>query len=148
MTSLRPQHASPKLLLKLWRGHWGIENRLHWVRDVVFDEDRCQVRSGAAPQALAAIRNMAIGLLRFAGFSNIAAAQRRHAAHYREAIALLEASLIGCGCRRYMTATEIGAVGYYFRQRAAMQHSRICGSGEGHGSLAVHGSYAIQSHRP
>jgi len=92
VTSLRPQHASPKLLLKLWRGHWGIENRLHWVRDVVFDEDRCQVRSGAAPQALAAIRNMAIGLLRFAGFSNIAAAQRRHAAHYREAIALLGAS--------------------------------------------------------
>lgn len=92
VTSLRPRHASPELLLKLWRGHWGIENRLHWVRDVVFDEDRCQVRSGAAPQALAAMRNLAIGLLRFAGFPNIAAAQRRHAAHYQEAIALLRAS--------------------------------------------------------
>ena len=43
----------------LLRGHWGIENRLHWVRDVTFDEDRCPIRTGAAPQAVAACRNLA-----------------------------------------------------------------------------------------
>ena len=58
------------------RGHWGIENRAHWVRDVVFDEDRSQVRSGAAPQVLAAGRNLAIALLRRAGYGCIAAALR------------------------------------------------------------------------
>ena len=41
-----------------WRGHWGIENRLHWVRDVVFGEDRSQVRTESAPQLLAALRNL------------------------------------------------------------------------------------------
>jgi hypothetical protein len=49
ITSLAQEQASPARLLQLSRGHWGIENRLHWVRDVTFDEDRCQVRSGAAP---------------------------------------------------------------------------------------------------
>ena len=66
--------------LRTWpwhlRGHWGIENRAHHVRDVVFDEDRCQVRSGAAPQVLAAGRNLAIALLRRAGYPGIAAALR------------------------------------------------------------------------
>ena len=72
--------ASARRLLKLSREHWGIENRLHWVRDVTFDEDRCQVRSGSAPQVLSTIRNTVIGLLRIAGHSNIAAALRRNAA--------------------------------------------------------------------
>ena len=45
-------------LLEIWRGHWGIENRLHWVRDVVFGEDRSQVRTESAPQLLAALRNL------------------------------------------------------------------------------------------
>ena len=65
------------------RGYWGIENRVHWVRDVTFDEDRCQVRTGAAPQVLAALRNLAISLVRRAGHSNVAAALRRHNAHLR-----------------------------------------------------------------
>ena len=46
VTSLSPQEADPERLLALWRGHWGIENRLHWVRDVTFDEDRSQIRTG------------------------------------------------------------------------------------------------------
>lgn len=89
VTSLSDQEATPERLLKLWRGHWGIENRLHWVRDVVFDEDRCQVRSGAAPQVLAALRNLIISLLRLAGYHSIAATLRRLAAHHPEAIALV-----------------------------------------------------------
>ena len=80
VTSLSPHRATARRLLKLSREHWGIENRLHWVRDVTFDEDRCQVRAGSAPQVLSTIRNTVIGLLRIAGNSNIAAALRRNAA--------------------------------------------------------------------
>lgn len=84
VTSLPVRRGTAGSLLTLWRGHWGIENRLHWVRDVPFDEDRCPVRSGAAPQVLATLRDTVIGLLRAAGHTNIAAALRRCAAqpHY------------------------------------------------------------------
>ena len=64
ITDLSPEQASPEQLLALNRGHWSIENRLHWVRDVTFDEDRCQVRKGHGPQVLACLRNAVIGLLR------------------------------------------------------------------------------------
>jgi hypothetical protein len=89
VTSLPKEAATAEQLLGLWRGHWGIENRVHWVRDVTFDEDRCQVRSGAAPQVLAALRNLVISLVRKAGHRNVAAALRRHAAHPAEALALV-----------------------------------------------------------
>lgn len=93
VTSLSPQQANPSHILTLWRGHWGIENRVNWVRDVTFDEDRCQIRTGAAPQVMAALRNLIISLLRLAGKSNIAAALRRHAAHPAEALTLVGTSL-------------------------------------------------------
>ncbi len=80
ITSLPPHRATPAQLLTLWREHWQIENKLHWVRDVTFGEDGSTVRAGVGPQALAAIRNLAIGLLRLAGETNIAAACRRYAA--------------------------------------------------------------------
>ena len=89
VTSLPSQVAAPEQLLGLWRGHWGIENRVHWVGDVTFDEDRCQVRSGAAPQVLAGLRNLVISLVRSAGHNNMVAALRRHAAHPAEALALV-----------------------------------------------------------
>jgi Transposase DDE domain len=89
ITSLPPTQASPQRLLALWRGHWSIENRLHWVRDVTFDEDRCPVRTGAGPQVLAALRNTVIGILRRAGHTNIAAALRTYAGQPRTALALL-----------------------------------------------------------
>ena len=76
ITSLPAARADASRLAAALRGHWGIENRAHWVRDVVFDEDRSQVRSGAAPQVLAAGRNLAIALLRRAGYGCIAAALR------------------------------------------------------------------------
>lgn len=72
ITSLPRERAEAALLLKHWRGHWGIENRLHWVRDVSFGEDKCQVKSGHGPQNLAAFRNAAISLLRLAGCKEIA----------------------------------------------------------------------------
>lgn len=87
ITGLGPERASAARLLKLWREHWHIENRLHWVRDVTFDEDRSQVRVGSAPQVMAALRNVAISLLRLCGAENIAAACRRHAARPSLALA-------------------------------------------------------------
>lgn len=89
ITSATPHQAGPRRLLRWWRGHWEIENRLHWVRDVTFDEDRSQVRTGAGPQVLAALRNTAIGSLRRAGHRNIAEATRFYAAHPRPALRLL-----------------------------------------------------------
>ena len=89
VTSLRPEWATPERLLTLVRGHWQIENKSHWVRDVTFDEDRSQVRCGNIPQVLAALRNTTIGLLRCAGYPNIAAACRRLAAQPLQALALI-----------------------------------------------------------
>lgn len=89
VTSLSAERATPERLLELVRGHWAIENRSHWVRDVTYDEDRSQVRSGSIPQVLAALRNTAIGLLRSAGYSNIAKAGRELAAQPAKALALV-----------------------------------------------------------
>ena len=58
------------------RGHWTIENALHWVRDVVFDEDRSQVRTANGPRVMATLRNLAISTLRLAHASSIAKALR------------------------------------------------------------------------
>lgn len=73
ITSLSLQQSTPTQLLAPVRGHWGIENRLHWVRDVTFDEDRCQIRTGAAPQVMAGLRNLVISLLRLCETRNTAA---------------------------------------------------------------------------
>jgi len=91
ITSLSAEQADASRLMKLVRCHWHIENRSHWVRDVTFDEDRSQVRSGNIPQVMAALRNTAIGLMRFAGETNIAAACRRYAAKPRPALELIGA---------------------------------------------------------
>lgn len=89
ITSAAPERADATVLLRALRGHWGIENRLHYVRDVTFDEDRCQLRGGAIPETIAACRNLVIGLLRRTGVTNIAAALRTNAARPRRAAQLL-----------------------------------------------------------
>jgi len=89
ITSADTRAASPSTLAAWVQGHWGIENRLHWVRDVTFDEDRSQVRIGAGPQVMATLRNLAISLLRLAGWTNIAHAVRHHAADSKRPLALL-----------------------------------------------------------
>ncbi|GBP99171.1 hypothetical protein SSP531S_05660 [Streptomyces spongiicola] len=73
----------------LIEAHWEIENRLHWVRDVAFDEDHSQIRTGNAPSIMAALRNTVITLLRLAGHHNIAAALRHHANDTGRPITLL-----------------------------------------------------------
>ena len=92
MTSLDRSKADAAELLKLSRGHWGIENRLFHVRDVTLGEDACRVRTGHAPQNLSTIRNTLLHLLHAAGHKNKAAAVRRYAAHPTEALALLTAT--------------------------------------------------------
>ena len=89
ITSLSPAQAGPQELLYLWQGHWRIENRLHYVRDITMKEDASQVRSGSAPQVMAALRNTVLGLLRQAGTGNIAAALRHYSYKPLEALALL-----------------------------------------------------------
>lgn len=89
VTSLAPLRATPAQLNALWRGQWLIENKLHWVRDVTFDEDRSTVRSGHAPQVMAAFRNLTISVLRLQQVTNIAAALRKYAAQPALAFAAL-----------------------------------------------------------
>lgn len=64
ITSLTRLCANAEKLLAIAREHWSIENRLHYVRDVSMGEDACRVRSGHAPQNLAALRNLTLGLIR------------------------------------------------------------------------------------
>lgn len=77
ITSLSPEKADAQRLLSLNRGHWCIENRLHWVRDVTFDEDRSQVRIGEGPRVMATLRNVAISLFRLHNVKNTAQALRK-----------------------------------------------------------------------
>jgi predicted transposase YbfD/YdcC len=79
ITSVPPERAGAQELLRRIGGHWGIENQVHWTRDMDWDEDRSQVRSGAAPQVLAACHNLAPSLLRRQRCVNIAAALRTNA---------------------------------------------------------------------
>jgi len=92
ITSLSRDQADAAKLLDLTRDHWGIENRLHYVRDVTFGEDACRVRTGHAPQNLSIVRNLVITLLNRIGCTNKAAALRRHAARPHEALALVRGS--------------------------------------------------------
>jgi hypothetical protein len=80
VTSLAPECADAPRLLTRIRGQWLIENQSHGVRDVTFDEERSQGRCGHIPQVMATCRNTAIGLMRQAGDTNIAATCRRWAA--------------------------------------------------------------------
>jgi hypothetical protein len=90
ITSLTAEEADARRLLELTRGHWGIENRLHYVRDVTLGEDGCRVRTGSAPQVLAAVRNAVIHLLAGVDAPSYAAAIRRLNNHPEEALALLD----------------------------------------------------------
>lgn len=89
VTSLSATDASYQLIAEWLRGHWAIENAVHHVRDVTFDEDRHQNRTGSGPQVLATIRNTAISLLRLTGTTNIAAGLRHHARDFNRPVELL-----------------------------------------------------------
>ena len=89
--SLPMTDAQPEAIAAWIQGHWGIENRLHWVRDVIFDEDRHQLRTANGPEIMAALRNLAISLIRLfhsAGIS-IASTTRSLSRQPKRAIKLL-----------------------------------------------------------
>ena len=82
--------ADPATLPAWVRGHWHIENKLHWVRDVTYQEDKSLVRTGNAPRVMASPRILAISLLRLDGYANIAAANRHHARDPQRTLKLLQ----------------------------------------------------------
>lgn len=89
LTSLPVSAASVAQLETWWRGHWTIENRVHYVRDVTWQEDAGHARAGSTPQILAALRNSLLTLLRRLGHTNIAAALRHYAASVHRALHLV-----------------------------------------------------------
>src|ERR1700677_2667308 len=90
ITSVRD--AGPPVLAAWVRSHWEIENRLHWVRDVTYLEDKSLIRTGNAPRVMASLRSLAISLLRLDGHDNIAAANRHHARDPQRTLKLLQAA--------------------------------------------------------
>lgn len=90
ITSLSGDRADASTLLKLVRGHWQIENELHYVRDVTLREDACRVRCGNAPQVLAALRNAVVHLL-----AGVEADSRQEAIELLQLQPELAKSLIG-----------------------------------------------------
>ena len=91
VTSLDRRRALPKQLEALWRGHWTIENNLHYVRDESMGEDRSTLRSGNAPHAMAALRNAVLTLLRYQGWTNIRDAFRFFAASVQHSLNIIGA---------------------------------------------------------
>jgi len=87
--------ADPATLAAWVRGHWEIENRLHWVRDVTYQEDKSLVRTGNAPRVMASLRSLAISLLRLDGRAGIAAADRHHARGPQRTLKLLQTGMSG-----------------------------------------------------
>ncbi len=77
VTSLSAREAAPEHLATYVRGHWSIENKIHWVRDVTFREDSSRIRTGSRPRVMATLRNLATGLIRQAGYRRIAATIRK-----------------------------------------------------------------------
>ncbi len=89
ITSLSRQEADAERLLTLCRGHWGIENRLHCVRDTTLAEDACRVRTVPVAHTLAALGNTALALLRRQAFSNAVEGLEHFAEHRSHTIRLL-----------------------------------------------------------
>jgi predicted transposase YbfD/YdcC len=88
VTSLDAAQASPADLLAYVRGHWKVEH-LHWLRDVVWREDKSLIRTGNAPQVMSALTNLVITLFRLQGVTEITAETRRNAQNPRRPLQLL-----------------------------------------------------------
>ncbi len=91
ITSLRATDMPTAGLAQLWREHWTIENRVHYVRDVTLGEDAHQMRTGHAPEALATIRNSLLNHLRADGWTNMAAAFRHYNGSVQDAMQFIGA---------------------------------------------------------
>jgi hypothetical protein len=92
ITSLSPEKASPARLLALMRDYWGIENGLHYRRDVTLKEDNTRMKHPGQAQAMAIVNNLVVALVRHQGFHNLAAGRRYYNAHLTDALHLLLAA--------------------------------------------------------
>jgi predicted transposase YbfD/YdcC len=93
ITSLPAEVSDAARLAALKRSHWQVENGLHWVKDVTLGEDLSQMHVGNGADVFAMVRNVAISLLRRAGYRTIAAQLRRYSGRPHEALALLGITL-------------------------------------------------------
>lgn len=90
ITSLSIEQCPPEKLLELVRSHWHIENRLHYVRDVTFHEDACQIRHTKRQRLLATLNNLVIGLIRQCEqFDYVSEARHYFDVNYDEAFQLI-----------------------------------------------------------
>ncbi len=90
ITSLSPEAASAEYILALRRGHWSIENKSHGMRDTLLGEDASPVRCGAIPQVMAALRNTALSVFRFAGITRIADKMKYYASKPKLAVNMIK----------------------------------------------------------
>lgn len=88
ITSLSKDRATPDMLLRNNRIHWSIEDRLHYVRDFTFDEDRSQIKTKNGPQMMACMRNFVISIFNLLGLNKIASAIRFFASQPHKALAV------------------------------------------------------------
>jgi predicted transposase YbfD/YdcC len=93
ITSLPPERAGAKELLRLTRGHWGIENGLHGVRDGTLREDASRIRKGSSTQVMAIVRNIVIFVFNRSGYTNAAAATRHYVCHPDETLEILSTAI-------------------------------------------------------
>lgn len=89
VTSLPTTHTKPAQIARLLRGHWQIENRLHWIRDTAYREDHSRIHTGNAPRTMATLRNLAISMIRLTGATNIARSLRALAKNITRPLLLL-----------------------------------------------------------
>ena len=89
ITSLSNERADAERMLELTRGHWGIENGLHYRRDVTMAEDASRIRKGVAPQVMAALRNSVIYVLKDVAAPSLASAIRKMSNCFGQALSLL-----------------------------------------------------------
>jgi predicted transposase YbfD/YdcC len=89
ISSLSPERADAQRLLELTRGHWGIENKLHYKRDVTLGEDASRIRKGVAPQVMAALRNSVIYVLSKVAAPSLASAMRTMGNCFSHALEIL-----------------------------------------------------------
>jgi predicted transposase YbfD/YdcC len=89
ITSLEPFKADAEKLLELVRKHWSIENGLHYRRDVSFKEDSCRMKSHTGAEVLAVCNNLALGIIRHSGYSNVAEARSFYCAKPERALQLI-----------------------------------------------------------
>jgi hypothetical protein len=89
ITGLPRDRAGARELLEVTRGHWGIENGLHGVRDGTLGEDASRIRKGSGPEVMAILRNVAIFVFKRAGHKSAAAATRHYVGNPQESLEVL-----------------------------------------------------------